>query len=64
MAFTTFNITRIYATPFETNFASHRVLGKAGFKLEARFDKTVFYNGVFLDELVYAIRKNNLNPAT
>lgn len=57
LAFETFDINRIYATPFETNFASHRALEKSGFILEARFKKIVYKNGEFLDELVYAVRK-------
>lgn len=59
LAFDTFDIDRIYATPFGTNFASHRVLEKAGFRLEAMFEKVVVKNGIMLDELVYAIRRNN-----
>jgi RimJ/RimL family protein N-acetyltransferase len=55
--FKTFDITRIYATPFGTNVASQKVLEKAGFILEAKFEKTFFKNGEFLDELVYAVRK-------
>ncbi len=55
--FKTFEITRIYAAPFGTNIASHRVLEKADFILEARFEKAVFKNGEFLDELIYTIRK-------
>jgi len=54
-AFKTYDITRVYARPFGTNLASQRVLEKTGFKLEARFEKTIFKNGEFLDELVYAI---------
>ncbi len=57
MVFQTFDIDRIYATPFETNPASRRVLEKAGFVLEARFSKIVIKNGERLDELVYAIRR-------
>jgi len=57
-AFETFNIDRIYATPFETNTASHKVLEKAGFLLEARFTKKVIKNEKELDELVYVIRRN------
>ena len=59
-AFETFNIDRISATPFETNIASHKVLEKAGFILEARFAKKVVKNGNELDELVYVIKKDNL----
>ena len=56
-AFDTFDIDRIYATPFETNIASHRILEKAGFTLEARLQKVVIKNNERLDELIYAIRK-------
>lgn len=56
-AFETFDITRIYARPYGPNLASQRVLEKAGFTLEARLEKTFFKNGVFLDELIYAVRK-------
>jgi len=59
LAFNKFDIERIYATPFEKNYASHRALEKAGFKLEARFSKIVFKNGEMLDELVYAIRRKD-----
>lgn len=56
-AFKNFDITRIYARPYGTNAASQRVLEKAGFKLEGKFEKTLFKNGEFLDEYIYAIRK-------
>ena len=55
--FRTFDIERIFARPFGTNIASQKVLEKAGFKLEAHFEKTIFKNGEFLDELVYAVRR-------
>lgn len=55
--FQTFDINRIFARPFGTNRASQRVLEKAGFTLEARFEKTFFKNGEYVDELVYAVRK-------
>ena len=51
-----FDITRIYARPFGPNIASQRALEKAGFVLEGRYEKTIFKNGEYLDELVYAIR--------
>jgi len=59
--FMNFDITRIFARPFGTNTASQRVLEKTGFTLEARFEKSLFKNGEFLDELVYAIRKKSSN---
>ena len=58
--FKTFDIERIYARPFGNNPASARVLEKSGFKLEARFEKTVLKKGEMLDELVYAIRSADL----
>jgi len=58
-AFETFDITRIYARPYGPNQASQRVLEKAGFTLEARLEKTFFKNGDFLDELIYAVRRES-----
>lgn len=55
--FKTFNINRIFARPFGTNIASQKVLEKAGFTLEARFEKTFYKNGEYIDELIYAVRK-------
>lgn len=52
-----FDITRIFARPYGTNVASQRVLEKAGFIFEGRFEKTLFKNGEFKDELIYAVRK-------
>ncbi len=56
-AFRNWNISRIYARPFGRNIASAKALQKAGFILEGRFEKTIFKNGVYEDELVYAIRR-------
>ncbi|MFZ4707645.1 MAG: GNAT family N-acetyltransferase [Bacteroidales bacterium] len=56
-SFNALNIDRIFARPFGSNIASQRVLEKAGFILEAKFEKTIFKNGEYLDELFYAIRK-------
>ena len=55
--FKNLNINRIFARPFGSNLASQRVLEKAGFALEARFEKTLIKNGVLEDELVYAVRQ-------
>lgn len=55
--FKTFDINRIYARPFGGNIGSQRVLEKAGFILEGRFEKTLYKNSAYHDELVYAIRK-------
>lgn len=51
-------INRIFARPFGTNIASQRALEKAGFTLEARFEKTLIKNDEWQDELIYAMRKD------
>lgn len=56
-AFETYDITRLFARPFGRNLASQRILEKAGFTLEARLEKTIYKNGLFEDELIYAIRR-------
>lgn len=56
-AFRTFPIARVYARPFGTNRASQRVLEKAGFTLDAKLVQTLFKNGEFIDEYIYAIRR-------
>ena len=55
--FKTFDITRIFARPFSTNLASHRVLEKAGFVCEARLKDALYKNGRYMDELIYSIKK-------
>lgn len=55
--FRTYDISRIFARPFGTNKASQRALEKARFKLEGHFEKALFKNGEYLDEIVYAIRR-------
>jgi [ribosomal protein S5]-alanine N-acetyltransferase len=57
--FKTFDVERIFARPFGTNKASQKVLEKSGFTLEAKFEKTLFKNGEYQDELVYSIRRKN-----
>ena len=56
--FKTYDINRIFAGSFGSNIGSQRVLEKAGFILEAQFEKTYFKNGEFEDELIYAVRRN------
>lgn len=53
--FKTYDIDRIFARPFGTNIPSQKVLQKAGFKLEGSFKNTLFKNGEYLDELIYAM---------
>lgn len=54
-----FDVVRIYASTFDYNQASQRVLLKSGFELEARFRKAVFKNFKYHDELVYSLLKEN-----
>jgi len=63
-AFSHFPVERIFARPFGSNIASQRVLQKAGFVLEARFQNTLIKNGVYEDELVYGIRKIMVENST
>lgn len=58
-AFDTFKIDRVFARPFGTNLASQKVLEKNGFILEGRFEKVLFKNNEYLDELIYAVRREN-----
>jgi len=53
-AFENFEVHCIYATVFEGNAASARVLEKAGFAREGRLPASVFKNGRVLDQLLYA----------
>jgi [ribosomal protein S5]-alanine N-acetyltransferase len=54
-AFATFDLVRLYATVFEWNPASARVLEKNGFKLEGRLLKSVTKDGKTIDSLQYAL---------
>lgn len=57
IAFENFAITRLYARVYGNNIASQKVMAKSGFEKEAHFKNSLFKNGQFLDELIYAIRK-------
>ena len=48
-------LVRIFATPFEWNLASCRVLEKGGYTLEGRHQKAVTKDGQTIDELMYAV---------
>ncbi|MCD8165230.1 MAG: GNAT family N-acetyltransferase [Bacteroides sp.] len=56
-AFRTYDITRIFARPFGNNKSSQRVLEKAGFIREACFEKAIYKNGEYQDELYYGLRR-------
>lgn len=57
-AFETYDINRIFARPFGNNIPSQKLLEKNHFILEAKLEKTLFKNGTYLDEYIYAIRKD------
>jgi [ribosomal protein S5]-alanine N-acetyltransferase len=56
-SFANFDIERIFGRVFGKNIASQKVLEKAEFQQEAFFQKTFFKNGLYDDEIIYAIRK-------
>lgn len=58
--FQNLDIDRIFARPFARNIASQKVLEKNGFVLEAHFKSTIIKNAVYEDELVYALRKQEI----
>ena len=58
-AFTTFDIDRVFARPFGTNLGSQWVLEKNRFVLEGKYEKTLYKNGEYFDELIYAIRRKD-----
>jgi RimJ/RimL family protein N-acetyltransferase len=53
-AFNTFDLCRIYATVFEWNPSSVRILEKAGYTLEGRLRKSVTKDERTIDQLLYA----------
>lgn len=55
--FANFDIDRIFARPFGSNIGSKKTLEKNGFTLEAKFQNTIFKNGEYQDELIYAVRR-------
>lgn len=57
--FRTFDITRIFARPFGINIGSQKALEKAGFTIEASFEKALYKNGEYFDEIYYSVRKND-----
>ncbi len=56
-SFKNFNIERIFARPFSSNPGSQKVLEKTGFKKEAELERSIYKNGVYLNELIYSIWK-------
>ncbi len=54
-AFGHFDLVRIYATTFEWNPASARVLEKAGYQYEGRLRKNVTKDGNTIDQFLYGL---------
>jgi len=59
LGFNNLEIDRIFARPFNSNIPSQKVLEKSGFKLEGKFEQTIWKKDRYEDELIYAIRKNS-----
>ena len=55
--FKNLDIVRVYTGVYDYNFAFQKVLEKNGFQKEAVFQKAVFKNGKFCDEVRYGIIK-------
>ena len=53
-ALAAFGLTRIFAVPFATNAASHRVLEKAGYVLEGVMRRSAIKHGEIVDQRLYA----------
>ncbi len=54
-AMDTYSLSRVFATPYEWNTASCRVLEKAGFVFEGRLRKSIIKDGKIADKLLYAV---------
>ena len=52
-----FDIDRIFARPFGGNIGSQKALEKNGFVLEAKLKETIWKDGQYENEHIYAIRK-------
>jgi ribosomal-protein-alanine N-acetyltransferase len=53
-AMETQELLRVYAVPFESNQASHRVLEKSGFRLEGCLRKSAIKDGKVMNQFMYA----------
>lgn len=54
-AFAEFALTRMFAVPYVTNLASHRVLEKVGYQREGVLRRSAVKDGVVLDQVMYAL---------
>ena len=53
---------RLWAVPFARNVASARVLEKCGYRLEGTLRQSAIKDGVVLDQWMYAITRDDLDP--
>lgn len=63
-AFATFDLERLEAGVFAWNPGSARVLEKAGYRLEARLERSVFKDGELIDTLLYVRLRDGAAPRT
>lgn len=61
--FSVFDLHRIYAGVFDGNHSSVRVLEKAGYRFEGRMRDAVIKNGNILDQLIYAILRDEVKAS-
>jgi ribosomal-protein-alanine N-acetyltransferase len=61
--FEQFSLTRVYALPYATNVASHRVLEKAGYTREGVLRRSAIKDGIVLDQVLFAITDHDLARA-
>ena len=54
-AFAHLSLTRVFAVPYATNIASHRVLEKAGYVREGVLRRSAIKDSTVLDQVVYAM---------
>jgi [ribosomal protein S5]-alanine N-acetyltransferase len=59
--FETLGLERIYASVYDFNKASQRVLEKSGFVFEGRSRRSVIKNGIILDDMRYSIIRDDIN---
>jgi len=52
--FSHFDLVRLYATVYDWNPASARVLEKCGWEFEGRLKMSIFKDGKYCDQLIYA----------
>lgn len=55
--FETYGLRRIFATVYEWNPGSARVLEKVGFEFEGRLRKSIFKDGELIDSLLFAVTR-------